>query len=124
MLDISNAPAKGRLYALLRDEVKFESYEALKDIEDIVNDEKLLELHLFDKEKEYRMIRTRMDGFVTAVIDDSQKCDDIYEETVFVLGKDVDQTENLKEKVTVVNYITYNEDDMITICNYRLKEVD
>jgi len=126
MLDLRKAPERGTIYAVLRDRIEFKTYEALEEITDIVNAENLLELHLFDKKKEYRIIQTRKKGVLEAVIDEDTKADDIYEEEIYVLGseKDVDKADELSRKVAVVNYITYNEDDMIIIRNYRLKEVE
>jgi len=126
MLDLRKAPERGTIYAVLRDRIEFKTYESLEEITDIVNAENLLELHLFDKKKEYRIIQTRKKGVLEAVIDEDTKADDIYEEEIYVLGseKDVDKADELSRKVAVVNYITYNEDDMIIIRNYRLKEVE
>ena len=126
----ANAPEKGIVYALLRNQVVFKGYESLEEVEQLAADGKLLELHLFDGEKEFRRVRTRMDGFLDTVITDETEKEkagdafDTYEESVFVLGADVDQSADFKNKVIVVNYITYNEDDMITISNYRLKEAE
>jgi len=45
-------------------------------------------------------------------------------ESVYVLGSEIDKVENLKQKVDVVNYISYDENDMLQIVNYRLKEAE
>jgi len=79
-------------------------------------------LHLFDTQKEYRAVRTRMNGFLETVIAD--EWEDTYEEKIYVLGSNIDKAEGLKKQVIVVNQITYNKDDMLNIRNYRLKEVE
>ena len=122
MLALSKAPEKGTFYAVLRDRIVFQTYDSLAEAEAIAGDDKLLELHLFDTEKEYRAVRTRMGGFQETVIDEEWQ--DTYEEKIYVLGSDVDKTEGLKNQVIVVNQITYNKDDMLNIRNYRLKEVE
>ena len=122
MLDLSKAPEKGTIYAVLRDRIVFETYESFAKVENIAKDENLLELHLFDKQKEYRAVRTRLDGFLETVID--EEWEDVYEEKIYVLGDNIDKAEGLKNQVTVVNQITYNSDDMLNIRNYRLKEVE
>lgn len=118
------APKKGTIYALLRTEVVFKSYQNLDEAEGYVQSPQLLEVHLFDKEKEYRKVSTR-DGFKELVImdlEEKSENQDIYEENIYVLSTNADEMENFENQVTVVNYITYNQDDMITITNYRLKE--
>ena len=119
------APAKGTIYALLRTEVVFKIYENLYEVKSYMESPQLLEVHLFDKEKEYRKVSTRA-GFKELVIMDPEEKNenqDVYEEKIFVLSANADETEDFENQVTVVNYITYNQDDMITITNYRLKEV-
>lgn len=119
------APAKGTIYALLRTEVVFKIYENLDEVKSYMESPQLLEVHLFDKEKEYRKVSTRA-GFKELVIMDPEEKNenqDVYEEKIFVLSANADETEDFENQVTVVNYITYNQDDMITITNYRLKEV-
>lgn len=118
------APAKGTIYALLRTEVVFKIYENLDEVKSYMESPQLLEVHLFDKEKEYRKVSTRA-GFKELVIMDPEEKNenqDVYEEKIFVLSANADETEDFENQVTVVNYITYNQDDMITITNYRLKE--
>ena len=122
MLELLKAPEKGKIYAVLRDRIVFQSYESLAEVETIANDERLLELHLFDVQKEYRAVRTRMNGFLESVID--EKWEDTYEEKIYVLGDNIDIVEELQNQVVVVNQVTYNADDMLNICNYRLKEVE
>lgn len=112
------APESGTMYAVYQTHIEYKTYNNLQDI---INQENwtdgLLELHLFDKKKEYRYIQKRK-GFISTLIDDSKKnfsYNDIYEERIYVTGS--------KKQVAVVNYITFDEDDLLQIENYRLKEV-
>lgn len=115
MLQIENAPEKGTIYATFITEMVYKKYEKLSDIEEYLKKDGLLELHLFDKEKELRFIKTRGKGLSRYEISDSKESyDDTYCESLY--AKD--------EKIEVVNYIQYDENDMIKIVNYRLKEVE
>lgn len=112
------APKSGTMYAVYQTHIEYKTYNSLQDM---INQENwtdgLLELHLFDKEKEYRYIQKR-EGFISIIIDDSKKnfsYDDIYEEHIYV--------KDSNRQVAVVNYITFDEDDLMQIENYRLKEL-
>lgn len=124
MVSIEGAPQKGTVYATFIDKVVFRKYRSLKEIEELVKEDRMLELHLFDNEKEYRVLKTRKRGIQTYVISDACIHDDIYEEEIYVSADNVDKQTNLSEKICVVNYIQYDQNDMIHIVNYRLKEVD
>ena len=55
---------------------------------------------------------------------DDGSYDDVYCESLYVSGRNIDKQDNLSEKIVVVNYIKYDENDMCKIVNYRLKEVE
>lgn len=124
---IGDAPDQGILYALYTDKVEFKKYEKsslVKDFED-----NLLELHLFDKETEYRYIKRRKDA-VEIIINDqnygaanSGKVES-YIEKVMVQEDFKANAEGEISFVEVVNYIKYDENDLLRIDNYRLKEVE
>ena len=127
MIDKKNAPHKGTIYATFVDKMVYERYENISDIEQYLVEDNLLELHLFNSEKEIRYIKTRGKGLLYCEIssenEGEKEYDDIYEETLYVSGNNIDKQENLNEKVIVVNYIKFDENDMLHIVNYRLKEV-
>lgn len=137
MQKMNHAPKTGILYAMLRDRIIFEEYtefnvetgciygsdrRILLDIEEQQTQGSLLELHLFDNQIEYRCIKKRLKGYQEYVIQDTNEYDDIYVESVYLTGDNVDKQEHLKEKIDVVNYIRYNDDDILTIVNYRLQQ--
>lgn len=126
MLLLENAPQKGTMYATFINQMKYIKYESLAEIEQYLTEEGLLELHLFDSEKELRFVKTRGKGIQRFEISDTAEYDDKYEECLYVLREhdDADKQENLKGKIIVVNYIKYDENDMLHIVNYRLKEVE
>ncbi len=132
MLNLERAPQTGTMYAVFTDKVLYGKYSRESLAGKLPEDpreremlsDRLLELHLFDGEKEYRCIRTRMHGLREYEITDACEHDDVYEERVYVSGSSVDRQENLRERAAVVNYIVYDENDLLHIVNYRLKEVE
>lgn len=109
---INEAPDSGIMYALYVDRVVYKDYHKEDLLNDSTLEDKLLELHLFDENKEYRLIKARNKD-IECVIEDSSDYDDKYEETIFVGNN---------KKITVINYIKYDEDDLLHFVNYRLKK--
>lgn len=121
---INEAPSRGYALIYTRQNVIFEPYNSLEElragIEADRKNEELLEIHLFDNDKEYRSVSSQSsrypDGLIEAIIDFN--ADDetvIYKEEVLVEGKE-------QEKITVLNHIFYNENGMAYIDNYRLQK--
>ncbi len=122
-MNLLKAPTKGMIYALYTDRVVYEQYEKEKLPSEDVLKENLLELHLFDDMKEYRYIKKR-NGIVEVCVEDQMiPYDDIYTERIFTMGKNEEAVGESESCIEVVNYIIYDENDLITIPNYRLKEV-
>lgn len=122
-MNLLQAPTKGMIYALYTDRVVYEQYEKEKLPSEDVLKENLLELHLFDDMKEYRYIKKR-NGIVEVCVEDQMiPHDDIYTERIFTMGKTEEAVGENESCIEVVNYIIYDENDLITIPNYRLKEV-
>jgi len=119
MLLMDNAPQTGILYATFIDKMVCKKYTSLSEIEEYLTEEGLLELHLFDSEKELRFLKTRNKGLQRFEITEATEYDDKYEEIMYVAEAD-----KRPEKIAVVNYIRYDENDMLRIVNYRLKEVE
>lgn len=126
MIDVSKMPERGIVYALYKDRVVFKKYNSIEEV--TVSEENLLELHCFDSKREYRYL----DGD-EVVIEDGDNLQDCYEETVVTLQNEdgslddsFDKRDRLEKrmKVGIVNYIEYDENDLLRICNYRLKEVE
>lgn len=122
-MNLSNIPEQGILYALYTDKVKYEKYKKEELLEDLYLAEKLLELHLFDDTREYRYIKTRRGEMETLISDETVEHQDIYTEKILTLGNKKEKPDKDSGFVEVVNYITYDEDDLMRIGNYRLKEV-
>ncbi len=120
---IGEAPQAGQLLAYTRKNVIFQPYGALEEVEEWLSQEDLLEVHLFDEEKEYRSIATRSkrykDGVIETVADFSER----EEETLY---KEQIRLENGQGMITVLNHIKYDDKGdgatgMASIDNYRLK---
>ena len=122
-MNLSNIPEQGILYALYTDKVKYEKYKKEELLEDPYLAEKLLELHLFDDTREYRYIKTRRGEMETLIIDETVEHQDINTEKILTLGNKKEKPDKDSGFVEVVNYITYDENDLMRIGNYRLKEV-
>ena len=122
-MNLSNIPEQGILYALYTDKVKYEKYKKEELLEDPYLAEKLLELHLFDDTREYRYIKTRRGEMETLISDETVEHQDIYTEKILTLGNKKEKPDKDSGFVEVVNYITYDENDLMRIGNYRLKEV-
>lgn len=122
------APSKGWILAYTRKEVLFHPYKSYKELEQELAGIDLLEMHLFDKEKEYRCLLTRSKRFPDGVIEtvenfefkeENQK--DVYQEEILIPEILLSKDKNV-QKITVLNHISYNEENgMATVDNYRLK---
>lgn len=124
-LDVNNkAPANGQLLAYTRTQVLFEKYENLDKVKELINDQELLELHLFDKDKEYRAVATRekrkfdncKNGIIEYVSDFVNK-EEIYSETILLENKYKGYG-----SIKVLNHIQYDDEKsgMAEFDDYRL----
>lgn len=114
-MNLTKAPEKGLMYATYIDKMIFEPY-CRDELIEAISEEKLLELHLFDQDIEYRVVRTRKGMVENIISDETASYDDVYVEKVRTKRESTCYVE-------IVNYLTYNEDDQLIINNYRLREV-
>lgn len=139
MNDYMEIPDQGSVFAVYRDRIIYGKYQksdadsfvlpdgTLVNLVMIGRNRDLLELHLFDRDREYRCVRTRQRGMLESLIDDkrvSAQYEDSYMEEIYILEEGADQKGQFRPKVGVVNYIHYNTDDLAVIDQYRLKEVE
>lgn len=125
-MNLLKAPEYGTMYAIYIDKVLYELYTREQLLEKENLEVNLLELHLFDKEKEYRYIKKRKGYIETEISDETVELndkDDKYEETIFTLKKNQEKPDENHGEVRVINYIKYDENDLLTIQDYRLAEV-
>lgn len=118
-MNLGLAPENGIKYAIYKDRVEFQRY-TLKDLlKDEKLEENLIELHLFDKNKELRVIESNRGEIFTVIDGEDDVNRECYVEQVYTItGNDV------SEQVEVVNYITFDENDIARIEDYRLREVN
>ena len=128
-LNLINAPSCGVMLAYTRESVYLEKYKSIEDIRNKLDDAELLEIHLFDKEREYRAVKSESKrwnpgpknecGIIQkTVIGD--KNDDVYPVEA-VLDQSFAKT--LKSKsIQILNHIVYDANGVATIDNYRLVE--
>ncbi len=121
------APESGQMLAYTRKKVIFEAYAKKEDVEKMLGDEELLELHLFDNEKEYRSVASRSKRFKMGKIETVvQFCGDEDDENGSVYCEetllDNENMNNGTEKsiLKVLNHISYRENGMTVVDNYRL----
>lgn len=121
---IKQAPAEGRLLAYTRKKVIYGPYKSLQEVEGTLSKEELLELHLFDRDKEYRSIATRSprykDGIIEAIVDFPENdWKNIYKEKVLLEPKVGGGA------ITILNHLRYEEENgTLVIDNYRLRGGD
>ena len=120
---INEAPESGQMLAYTREKVFFKPYLGIDEVKEEFTNQNLLELHLFDRNKEYRAIasesvRYRMDGYVDTVSDfrsdekDESGAEAVYSESVLL--------EN-GGRITVLNHLKFDEETgMAYVDDYRL----
>lgn len=121
------APASGQLLAYTRGEVIFRPYSSHAEVTEMIGDVELLEIHMFDKDREYRAIMSESsrypDGCVEHIADfpfsgeqssDSANkiCDDVYREDCVL--------EHGQGELSVLNHLRYDKNGMIEVDDYRL----
>ena len=117
---IHEAPKTGVIYALLKGKIIYEAYSdvTLDEIKSKLDE--LIELHIFDDNREYRIVNSNR-GSIEVIIDDSYECDDTYIEKVYISENDPDKSEGFKsdDMVSVINYLKYDDMGMLKIVNFR-----
>lgn len=117
---VTEAPGSGQMLAYTREEVIFQKYVNLEEVEQKLADTEILELHLFDEKKEYRSIVSRSprskDGKFETVAEFPADWESVvYKETVML-------EKEFGTAITVLNHIHYDENSgMADIDNYRLR---
>ncbi len=141
---IHEAPKSGQLLAYTRKKVYFQPYDSLSEVKELLQNETLLELHLFDRDKEYRAIMTRsrrfknsntepttkdgcrVYGIIETIADFSEKdTAGIYKEKAKLFQKNSSEEQTSgntnSEVITVLNHISYGKNGMAYVDNYRLQ---
>jgi len=116
-----NAPIEGYMLAYFPvKKVLFCPYHSLQEVVEVLGEEEILELHLFDRTKEYRAISTVSkrfpDGVIETVADFSEE--EAYSETVCLERQFADVGAG---KIRILNHIAYDRKGMACVDNYRLQ---
>lgn len=115
---ISQAPRRGKLLAYTPKNVIFENYSSLSEAEDLLSNQDLLEVHLFDSISEYRAIASESSraslGFIDCIVSDAVEADAVqYRESMFVSLEG-------SETLNTVNYLhTQDGTGVMYVSNYR-----
>lgn len=126
----SLAPGCGMALILARSMVIYKPYGSLDEVDELMNDLEVLELHLFDHTKEYRCVKSESrrfeesGGIIEHIADFKEEPFSVYEETVLLEHKMMEMSG--KKIITVLNHIAYDDDlrtgsGMASINDYRLK---
>lgn len=114
--EYKDAPTSGTVLAYTKQKVVYEKYNSTDGLKELLRDADIIEIHLFDKEKEFRCLKSessRFNGMVAYVesvsIDDE---DNIYIENCFL--------EKEQDKITVINHIAFDDNGMAAVDSYRL----
>lgn len=117
---IAEAPEHGQLMAYTRTEILFHPYGNKEEVVKELENENLLELHLFDQNKEYRCIVTESRRYPDGVIEYVSDFPDLEDQSVF-REKILTGHGYSPDYITVLNHVTYNEKNgMAEIDDYRL----
>lgn len=126
--DVCKAPDRGVFLAYTREQVLFLPYEKKEEVVSRLDGEELLELHMFDNRKEYRMLESKgaryAKGAEKGVICAEVELTELGEEEVFceevLLEKGGAFVGNKIDSIRVLNRVSYDENGMATIVNYQL----
>lgn len=133
---INEAPKKGYILAYTRKESPdFQEYTSIDDIYEKYDNKELLEIHLFDNEKEYRAVSSTSHkyaekGFVECIVSDLNygisrdlNGNVITEDNGFKVYEEVTKIDNQCEIsgwLKVCNYVSFDERGMSNVFDYRL----
>lgn len=116
---IDGAPARGQLLAYLRTEVLFQPYDSVQEVKKILGECEILELHMFDEDKEYRCLvseSVRFEGNCIEYIsefEDAENSDEVYKENCLLESGG---------KMTVLSHMGFDkENGMAIMDDYRLR---
>ena len=123
-----DAPKDGYVLACFRQEVLFQRFDSSDSgLKERISGQQdtLLELHVFDTDQEYRLIRCESGDYIETVVSDEgelvKKAEtEIKTETVRLESR----YDTMMQYLQIVNYIHYNENGMLYVYNYRLAPVE
>ena len=121
-----NAPDKGYALVYTRKCLIFKEYSDKESVEGIIDGdgEEILEVHLFNCEKEYRILSSKSsrypNGFVAHTAEFSNAKEDVYIQDIYLDLKKENVGDIKTDKIKVINHIAYTAEGMAYIDDYRL----
>ena len=113
---IEEAPERGQILAYTRKKVVFETYDSKEKVKQLLDGEDVVELHLFDNQKEYRSIVSESKRYEMGMIE----CVESFPEEDETVYKEECLLENGSGSLIVLNHIQYDENGMAQVDTYRL----
>lgn len=116
--DAEKCPEKGWMLAYTRCGIVFEAYEALEQVTDRLKEQIVLELHLFNRDREYRVLPSRskrFDGCLETVADFKNCPDEVFGQRVML-----EEKYGSGGKLCVLNHVSYDAVGMAYVDNYRM----
>lgn len=113
------APAQGWVIAYFRDSVFYQRYDSINAVEDLCTGKELLEIHLFDNDKEYRCVKSQSKRFSNGYVEHvADFADDgsVFSESVLT----EDRFASASGKIRILNHVKYTETGTAEIDDYRL----
>ena len=129
MLDLELAPKKGCILAYFRDALLFAPYEIcngrlLCEVFDKYPPETLTECHLFDRDREYRVVRreSRQDciRLVLTQEEEATMDPDLLYTQVIPVREEYARKGNCPDHLTIINRYDYSGNDTLVLKNYRI----
>ncbi len=126
--NMDKAPDCGALLAYTREEVLFLIYASKEEAAGCLADKEVLEVHLFDEKKEFRMLESKSKryagengiGVICAEMELTQLPEaEIFREEV-LLEKNGAFCENSLDSIMVLNQVAYDDNGMAAVVNYQL----
>lgn len=121
LTNVDKAPDQGWVLAYLRKNVIFEQYDSLETVAERIGQGELLELHLFDKDKEYRCVASQSKRYPSGIVEafsDFKDNEVTYKESIYLETKY--QNQECEKKISLLNRLHYDENGMLEVVDYRL----
>jgi hypothetical protein len=113
------APKFGYLLVYTRQKILLKEYKNQEDLKKYLDDIELLEVHLFDQNKEYRAITSESKRFHDKFVEHIAEFKDTNSAEIF-REKVILESEWKDKELTVLNHVVYDENGMAAIDDYRL----
>lgn len=124
---IGEAPASGTVLVYTRKHIELRNYTDVEQVKNDLADEEILELHLFNEDKEYRCISTESRRFEKKIESVSEFLENPGLDKNYTVFQETTQLENKYTRevgapaITALNKVSYDEHGLGYVSDYRLK---